>query len=276
MPTVLVNGATVYFRETGAGEGILLLHSTSSSGAQWKALMERMSSGYRLIAPDLLGYGRTSQWPADRSDLILDEVALAGAMMDRFEGALHVVGHSYGGHIAARAALAAPQRVLSLTLIEPAMHYLLAQTEETQAYAEISAVAASVLALIKSGEPERAAAIFLDYWVGPGALAEMPFERRAAIVGTMRKLAYEWPFSLARNDAPISEWRHLATPTLLIAGENTTFALRRLVALLRDALPLSDFVSIAGAGHMCPITHPNEVNSAIRKHIECHRPATAT
>ena len=274
MPTVLVSGVTVHFREAGAGEGVLLLHSTSSSGAQWKSLMERMSSGYRLIAPDLLGYGRTGQWPGGRSDLILDEVAIASAMMDRFEGPLHVVGHSYGGHVAARTALAAPERVLSLTLIEPAMHYLLAQAGENQAYAEIISVATSVLALINRGEPERAAAIFLDYWVAPGALAAMPPERRAAIVETMRKLAYEWPFSLARNDAPLSEWRHLTTPTLLISGANTTFALRRLVALLRDALPLSDFVSIAGGGHMCPITHPDEVNSAITRHIERHRLAS--
>jgi pimeloyl-ACP methyl ester carboxylesterase len=274
MPTVLVNGAVVHFRESGAGEGVLLLHSTSSSGAQWKSLMECMSSGYRLIAPDLFGYGRTDQWPGDSSDLILDEVAVASAMMDRFEGPMHVVGHSYGGHIAARAALAAPERVLSLTLIEPAMHYLLAQTGENQAYAEISSVATSVLALINSGEPEHAATIFLDYWVAPGALARMPPERSAAIVETMRKLAYEWPFSLARNDAPISEWRHLVTPTLLISGENTTFALRRLSALLRDVLPASDFVSIAGGGHMCPITHPNEVNAAITKHIERHRLAS--
>lgn len=178
---------------------------------------------------------------------------------------------SYGGHIAARVALTAPHRVLSLTLIEPAMHYLLAETGENQAYAEISSVAASVLALIKSGEPEQAAAIFLDYWVAPGVLAAMPSERRAAIVGTMRKLAYEWPFSLARNDAPISEWRRLALPTLLISGENTTFALRRLMALLRNAMTPCDFISIAGAGHMCPVTHPDQVNAAIRKHIERHR-----
>lgn len=270
MATIDVHEIAVHYRAAGEGQGVILLHSTSSSGGQWKSLMERLSPKYRLLAPDLFGYGRTAHWPQGRADLIEDEVAIVKALMGLVPGAVHVVGHSYGGHVAARTALAYRDRVVSLTLIEPAMHYLLAQAGEREAYAEIRSIADSVLKSIKEGQLETAAAIFLDYWVGPGALNAIQPERKTAVVQSMRKLEYEWPFSLVRENASIAELREVSTPTLLICGGKTTFALTRLTDLLARTLPSCKVVEIAGAGHMSPITHPEPVNAAVEEHIECH------
>lgn len=267
MATIVVHGSKVNLREAGAGEYVILLHSTSSSGAQWRALMDRLSPRFRVVAPDLHGYGRSDHWPRERLDLIQDEVAIVEAILDGTGAPAHLVGHSYGGHVAARAALRNQSRLLSLTLIEPAMHYLLAQGGETSAYSEIRSVADKVLAAIDRGEPARAASTFLDYWVSLGAFAEMSVEHQASVVESMKKLQYEWPYSLSQTKASLQELRDLATPTLLIVGERTTMALTRLTHLLYQALPSRSLVSIPGAGHMSPVTHPDQVNLAIEEHI---------
>lgn len=109
--------------------------------AQWRQLMARLAKRYHPLAPDLLGYGHTGAWPQGRSDLIADEVAIARAMLDRLRQPVHVVGHSYGGHIAARTALHDPERIASLPLIEPALFYLLVEAGETEACHEIRTIA---------------------------------------------------------------------------------------------------------------------------------------
>jgi pimeloyl-ACP methyl ester carboxylesterase len=191
-------------------------------------------------------------------------------MIERGGGRAHLVGHSYGGTVAVRAALRHPQRVLSLTLIEPTLFHLLPRVGEHEAYAEIRAVADPVLAWIAAGEREKAAERFLDYWAGAGALGRMPAEQRAAVVDSMRKLGYQWPFTLGSEFPAPSDLGRIAAPTLIVRGERTTFAMRRLTEALRSLLPASRFVEIAAAGHMSAVTHAGAVNAAVEGHLERH------
>jgi pimeloyl-ACP methyl ester carboxylesterase len=77
---------TPYFREIGVGTSVVCLHSSASSSGQWQALMERLTSRFRVIAVDLYGSGNTVPWPGDHP------FQAAG---DRF----HLVGHSFGGAV---------------------------------------------------------------------------------------------------------------------------------------------------------------------------------
>ena len=116
MGTTIVRDVSVHFREAGQGSEVVLLHCSTGSGGQWRQLMERLAARYHLLAPDLHGYGRTGPWPAGRTDLIGDDMAIAEAMLGRSERSVHLIGHSYGGHIAARTALRHSHRIASLTL----------------------------------------------------------------------------------------------------------------------------------------------------------------
>src|SRR5258706_6837733 len=273
MPTTFVRDVHVQSREAGEGLGAVLLHSAGSSSGQWRRLTERLAPRYRVLAPDLLGYGGTGHWTTGRLDLIADEAEIAAAMIEIADAPVHLVGHSYGGHVAARTALEYPEYVQSLTLIEPSMHYLLDHAHENAAYAEIRAVADPVLAHARRGELEQAARIFLDYWMGEGTLAAMACPSRAAVIESMRKLAYQWPHSLERQRPALSDYRALAVPTLLIQGTETTLALQRLMQVLCSTLPNCELVFIEGAGHMSAVTHAAAVNAAIESHLEKHAPA---
>ena len=274
MPTTVVRNVEVHYREAGGGPGVVLLHSAGSSSGQWRRLSEQLAPHYRVLAPDLFGYGGTGHWPPGRHDLIADEAEIALAILELAGAPAHLVGHSYGGHIALRAALEHPECVLSLTLIEPSMAYLLAHAREEAAYSEIRAVADPVLAHARRGELEEAASLFLNYFMGQGALAAMPAASRAAVVESMRKLVYQWPFSLERERPTLADYRGVTMPTLLIQGSRTTFALQRLMHVLRVTLPNCAHVLIEGAGHMSPVTHAAAVNAAIEGHLERCLPCT--
>ena len=65
-----------HFREAGSGTTVVCIHSSASSSAQWRALMERLADRFRVIAVDLYGSGGTAAWPQDEPMKLGDEIAL--------------------------------------------------------------------------------------------------------------------------------------------------------------------------------------------------------
>ncbi|MDN5853131.1 MAG: alpha/beta fold hydrolase, partial [Actinomycetia bacterium] len=120
--TVRVAGRETYVREAGSGPAVVLLHGSGpgTTGAAWEPLMAAMAPDFRVIAPDFIGFGRSSLlggsesggehpygrhvWTAQVLEL-LDELTL-----DRCA----VVGNSMGGAIALSVAHARPQTVSRL------------------------------------------------------------------------------------------------------------------------------------------------------------------
>lgn len=106
--------------EAGAGEPVVLLHGGTGGGANWFRQIGRLSSRFRVLAPDMPGYGM--------SDRGLPELPLGGAAARVFEAWLDandvsralVVGTSFGGLAALRLAVHSPERVARLLLLDAA------------------------------------------------------------------------------------------------------------------------------------------------------------
>src|SRR5262245_43059778 len=81
MPTTDVDGSRVAYVETGSGETVLLLHSSASTGAQWRSLMEILRPHWRVLVPDLYGYGETDRRPDPGLPGLAGEVALVDAVL---------------------------------------------------------------------------------------------------------------------------------------------------------------------------------------------------
>jgi pimeloyl-ACP methyl ester carboxylesterase len=84
-----------------------------------------VTGGDQVLFPDLYGSGNSPPWPAGRELTLADEVALLEPVFEAAGESFHLVGHSYGGAVAVRAALTHPGRFLSLVLIEPVLFGLL-------------------------------------------------------------------------------------------------------------------------------------------------------
>lgn len=111
----------LYVHEFGPADGapILAIHGVTGHGGRWRRWAGRLP-GARVLAPDLIGHGRSSWLPPWDID---DQVDALIAVLDRFDTThrVVVVGHSYGGCLALHLARRVPQRVGGLLLLDPAM-----------------------------------------------------------------------------------------------------------------------------------------------------------
>jgi pimeloyl-ACP methyl ester carboxylesterase len=269
MPTIELERSSMSFTDVGEGPAVVLLHGSASSRHQWRSLVARLAGRYRVLAPDLHGYGGTALRDGLRLRLS-DELALLRALADRAGEPFHLIGHSAGGALALGAAIGLRDRLASLTLIEPAAFQLLRLEGEDDAWHEIDDVAQRHIELAWERKYEACADLFMRYWIGARAWAEMPPERREAVVRVMPKVATEWAWIMMVETGGAEAHADLDVPTLLIRGTRTRLAARRVVDLLAATLPACTLVDIEGAGHLAPLTHPDHVDAAIEAHLDRH------
>jgi len=271
MPTIELDQARLAYFEVGAGETVVLLHSSASSGAQWRSLCAPLAERFTALAPDLYGYGASDPWPGRAAMTLADEVAPLEALLARRPGPVHLVGHSYGGAVALRLALRAPARLRSLTLIEPVAFHLLrgGGAGERALYDEVAALARGVAAALSSGAYWSAMERFVDYWNGAGAFGRLAPDRRRELARRVGAVALNFAAAMAEPVA-LGAYRRIRVPTLLLAGAASPPTTRRIVALLAQTLPHVREQVVAGAGHMLPLTHRDAVDGAILEHLARH------
>ena len=251
-----------FFREAGNGANVVCLHSSAASSAQWRPLMDQLCDKYRVLAVDLYGEGKSPPWTSARDCTIDDELELIDPLLDE-RSPFILVGHSYGGAVAVRIALARRQSVQALVLYEPALWGLLARVDpDDEGTKEIEAVRQSLIEQLDLGNDEAATQGFMDYWAGAGTWASLPDHRRPSLIQGAKANAKKWRESLG---PPFSEEeiQELRLPVLLLAGSSSTLAAGRVVTHLQALLPQAEVVDLPGLGHLGPLTHPTVVNAEI-------------
>jgi pimeloyl-ACP methyl ester carboxylesterase len=266
MPSIDISGSRVEYAEQGSGEPVVLLHSSASSGAQWRALMERLGDRFRVMAPDLYGYGGTSHWTGRGAFCLEHEAQLVCALLGHAGEPAHLVGHSFGGAVALHVARTRPDLLASLTVIEPVAFHLL-RGYDHQALEEISVVATGVAGALACGDYFTGIARFVDYWSGPGAWAGIPQEKRPGFAARLGKVALDFQATL-NEPAALEDFAAMALPTLVVRGTSSPRPTRRICELLAGVLPDAQSRIVDGAGHMAPLTHRDAVNGLVAAHLD--------
>ncbi|HWO18982.1 MAG TPA: alpha/beta hydrolase [Kofleriaceae bacterium] len=240
---------------------VLLIHSSGFTSRQWRRLADLLAPRYRVIAPDLLGYG-AARWPVGEPFHFRQDVALLAGLLDE---PAHIVGHSYGGLLALQLALARPELVRRIAVYEPVIFGFLDEPEDAAARAAVDQLGTYRPDAAGLDEPwlER----FADWWQGPGAWRALPAPTRQAFCDVGWKLSQEVASLLAdRTDR--ARYATITAPTLILAGERTQPAELHVVQKLARTLPGAKLELFPELGHMGPITGGAAVNAAIAAFLE--------
>lgn len=238
----------------GSGPAALFLHGNLMDATMWDGVVGALA-GYRCIRFDFRLHGSTEDdglpftyWDAARDALaILDELGVARA---------HLVGHSQGGFTALRAALLAPERVESLSLIDTAADTFpgealrqMALIREGFAAGEVTATGKEVLNLLL-GDGEATA-----HWLS--RLLRQPAARLSRAVGV-----------LMGTDSITDRLAEITAPALVVHGTADIPIPQAAGAALAAALPTAAGVDLLeGAAHTPPVTHPEATATLLRRFL---------
>ncbi|MGA8513333.1 MAG: alpha/beta hydrolase, partial [Burkholderiaceae bacterium] len=220
------------------------------------------------------GSGKSPPWPSDRTITLSDEVDLIEPLLAGARSPFTLVGHSYGAAVALMAALRNPGRVCALVVYEPTLFAL----EESLKPAPNGvdgirdAVAAASTAL-DLGDQDAAARHFIDYWMGGGSWERTPAERKPGIANSVVNVR-RWSHALFTEPTPLAAFGALTMPILYLLGDQSPESAHAVARRLLPILPDAKLVTLAGLGHMAPITHPEIVNAAIAAFLSEAQPSS--
>jgi pimeloyl-ACP methyl ester carboxylesterase len=267
VPRTIIEGRRVSYCDSGAGAPIVLLHAGGASGKQWTKTARALEARFRVIAPDLWGFGDTESW-SGAEELTHDHQALlvAGLIEHLCKEPVHLVGHSYGGATAVRLMIGNRTLVRTAVLIEPIVMPLLKLAGEERLFREYLEMARSFRSHVAAGNPDEAWRAFVDYRNGPGTWEALPEASKERLRAVTESTVAGFRSNLS-NPTSIEDVERLSLPVLVLCGEKTTVPDRRVTEILRDHIPQCRYELIPGAEHMSPLTHPAFIAEAVERHI---------
>ena len=254
----------LFCRSFGDGaRDVLALHCTMAHSGAWRGLAEAMAGEVTIHATDMLNHGKSPDWDGqgDFQQAVLEGVA---AHLDR---RMDVVGHSFGATVALRLAVEFPHLVRTLTLIEPVYFAFVKDTHPEVLEAE-QAQAGLFHAALERGDYMGAARLFNAGWGNEGGTSfdDLPEPSRLAMARGVRIVPSCSPAIIHDRHGVLAPGvlDRVAMPALLVRGARTS----EIIGLTNDAiaarLPDAQNVTVEGAGHMVPLTHPAETAALLR------------
>jgi pimeloyl-ACP methyl ester carboxylesterase len=263
----------VHWRDEGCRDcpAIILLHGSSASVQTWEPLVRRLGAQYRVISYDQPGHGLTGPHPRD--DYSANGMMEALDAVAKAAGADHFIlgGNSMGGWVAWRYALAHPERIDALLLIDAAgaplragetppplnLGFRLAKMEVMRPLLE----QVTPRSLVKKSILETVAddAIVTEemvdrYW----ELLRFPGNRRATALRN----------DTDREAAMAERLKEIAAPTLILWGDMDTLIWPSAADTFAERIPKAKKVILSGVGHIPMEEAPDATADAIRGFLE--------
>ena len=257
MPLEARAGHPTFWQVLGTGpRPALAIHCTLAHSGAWAgvaALLPQLS----LTAFDMPGHGKSGPW--DGSDYQGDVTRIAASFIDR---PLDLIGHSFGATVALRLAVAAPEAVRSLTLVEPVLFAAAAGTPE---FAAQAADNNRFRTLHAAGEVAAATRAFVGQW-GTGqpwdaldARARTGFVAQIALVLAGDAANFTDSAGVLRDGG----LEGIDAPVMLIRGAQSPAIMAPICEAIAARLPDVGLAVVPGAGHMLPLTHAAQVADLI-------------
>jgi pimeloyl-ACP methyl ester carboxylesterase len=252
--------------DTSFGSGprrVLAIHCTLAHSGAWRPLAKVLTNEVTIVAFDMPSHGRSEDWAPETGDYYDMGTAAASALLTE---PMDIVGHSFGAVVALRLAAEQPEMVRSLTLIEPVFFAIVAEDAPDRVPAPDAPPEPFMRAYL-DGDAETAARLFNRAWGDGPKWADLPEPARAAMVRGIHVVpACAAPI---RDDSAglLGKLDRIVAPVLLLRGSQSDPDIAVVNDGLARRLPNARSLVVEGAGHMLPITHPQETADMLRAHF---------
>lgn len=247
-------------RDEGKGPVVVLLHGIGGNHAVWNEVIPRLSSTFRVLAPDLRGHGR-SPAPKDSHYTFRE---LEGDVIRLLDGkhvaSAHIVGLSGGALLALRLALDAPERARSLILVSGAAYTDAHTRAVAQRWEETYA---------KEGADRFALRVLKDLYYPDWIEDHLDFADEVRAQAKHLDLAPTTKWSHAMQE--FDERKRIGTlrpPTLVVQAMDDAVVDASHGRILRQSIPSAQIRILAETGHMVPVERPEETAQAIASFVQ--------
>jgi len=248
------------YLEGGQGEALVMLHGFGANKDHWTRIGRYLTPHFRVIAPDLTGFGESSPAP-DGDYTVRAQVARVDAFVQALAvPSFHLCGSSMGGHIAGAYTATHPEKVKSLVMIAPGG---VASAEPSEMAHRLAAGGANPLIVATADDYED----LLDF-----VFFERPFIPRPIKTVFVREAIAHRPLNVSifkqyrdpRHLEPLENGlKDMAVPTLIIWGAEDRVLHASGARILAAAMPKARAVVMAGVGHVPMIEKPEDTAALI-------------
>ena len=257
MPSVTVNGVDLAYEEAGRGHPLVLLHAGIVDRRMWADVMPVLAHDFRVIAPDLRGYGDT---PLPDGPFIY--AADVAALLDALGiDSSYLLGVSIGGHVAIDLAIAYPQMVDKLVVVASGI-------DGWEHSAAMKAEWDLEEAAWQSGDLDEVAWVNVRTWLdGPTRGSDaLPDDLRRR-VWEMQRRALDYDNDDAHGGWATESRRarlgEISVPTLVLVGELDQPDFREIARMLAAEIPGARSEELRGVAHLPPMEDPSTFASVV-------------
>ncbi len=259
---VSVNGAQLNVVDVGEGQPVVFVHGFPLDHQMWRHQIEAYSSDYRVIVPDLRGFGK-SEGDVDQlsMELMADDVA---ALLDVLgvEEPVIFCGLSMGGYVGWQFVTKYRQRLKALILCDTK-----SEADTTEAADNRKKMAE----LIRAKGIEYAALAMMPKLCSATTVEEQPelvAELKQVILETDPDVVIAALGALASRPDATAWLAGFDFPCLVVVGEDDAITPPDGMKELAGRLPQATYTLVKRAGHMAPLENPTETNSAITQFLK--------
>jgi 3-oxoadipate enol-lactonase len=261
-------GARLAYEVTGDGPAVVLIHGFGLDMRMWDPQVHQLAARFRVVRYDCRGFGASGPFdPAAGYTHAGDLMAL----LDHLDiGQAVLAGLSFGGRVVMQAALAAPDRVRGLVLMDAVLDGVPWDPDSARALDE-AARQAQARGVLAGRAAWLAHPLFAAARTQPDVAG-----RLAVMIGGYP--GQHWTGHDPHRETgpqPIDALEDLAMPVLVLAGERDVRGFREMSAVLARRIPGARYDVIAGAGHMINMERPAAVNELLARFLDQLRPPAA-
>ncbi len=259
--TIEVDGHTVHYLDGGKGEIILCIHGFGGTMDHWTRFARYMTDDYRIIAPDLPGFGDSS-FIEGQSYTIKKQVERVHQFAQKMKlKNFHIVGNSMGGYIAGFYAVTYPDDIKTLGLFAAAGVKSLNESELAKELKKGNNPL--IVEDVKSYDALMEFVFYKPIWLP--TFAKQYFAKKAV----QKKSHFQYIFKQIHDVTTLEQYLNkINTPTLILWGENDRVLDVSGAYVFKKGIHNSQMVIFKECGHLPMIENPEETAMVYKKFLK--------